>query len=53
MNTVTAGAAQVSRIEEQYDANFDAGALLMPAHFGARFVCHIDRKGDGFVPRWA
>jgi len=30
-----------------------AGALLMPAHFGAPFVCHIDAKGGAFVPRWA
>ena len=29
------------------------GALLMPAHFGAPFACHIDRKGEGFVPRFA
>src|SRR5471032_835492 len=27
-----------------------AGALLLPAHFGAPFACHIDRKGEGFVP---
>ncbi|HYM33454.1 MAG TPA: MBL fold metallo-hydrolase, partial [Candidatus Cybelea sp.] len=30
-----------------------SGALLMPAHFGAPFVCHIDSKGDGFTPRFA
>jgi glyoxylase-like metal-dependent hydrolase (beta-lactamase superfamily II) len=30
-----------------------AGALLMPAHFGAPFACHIDRKGEGFVPRFS
>jgi len=30
-----------------------SGALLMPAHFGAPFVCHIDGKGDRFMPRWA
>jgi len=24
----------------------------MPCHFGAPFTCHIDRKGDGFVPRF-
>jgi glyoxylase-like metal-dependent hydrolase (beta-lactamase superfamily II) len=28
-----------------------SGTLLMPAHFGAPFVCHIDSKGSGFVPR--
>ena len=28
------------------------GALLMPCHFGAPFVCHIDHKGSGFVPRF-
>jgi glyoxylase-like metal-dependent hydrolase (beta-lactamase superfamily II) len=28
------------------------GALLMPAHFGAPFVCHIDSKGDRFTPRF-
>ena len=30
-----------------------SGALLMPMHFGAPFVCHVDAKGDTFVPRWA
>jgi glyoxylase-like metal-dependent hydrolase (beta-lactamase superfamily II) len=30
-----------------------SGALLMPCHFGAPFHCHIDHKGDGFVPRFA
>ena len=29
------------------------GALLMPAHFGAPFACHIDAKGGGFTPRFA
>lgn len=29
------------------------GALLMPAHFGAPFVCHVDVKGDAFAPRFA
>jgi glyoxylase-like metal-dependent hydrolase (beta-lactamase superfamily II) len=29
-----------------------AGALLMPAHFGAPFACHVDAKGDAFPPRW-
>ena len=28
------------------------GALLMPAHFGAPFVCHIDGKGGRFTPRF-
>ncbi len=31
----------------------DTGALLMPAHFGAPFVCRIEGTGDGFVPRFA
>ena len=29
-----------------------AGALLMPAHFGAPFVCRIEAKGGGFRPRF-
>lgn len=29
-----------------------SGARLMPCHFGAPFSCHIDHKGDGFVPRF-
>jgi len=29
-----------------------SGALLMPCHFGAPFTCHIDRKGNGFAPRF-
>jgi glyoxylase-like metal-dependent hydrolase (beta-lactamase superfamily II) len=29
------------------------GALLMPAHFGVPFVCHIDSRQGGFVPRTA
>ncbi|MBM4441567.1 MAG: MBL fold metallo-hydrolase [Candidatus Rokubacteria bacterium] len=29
-----------------------SGALLMPAHFGAPFVCRIDAKGGAFVPRF-
>ena len=29
-----------------------SGALLMPAHFGAPFVCHVDAHGDGFTPRF-
>src|SRR6185437_3285946 len=28
------------------------GALLMPVHFGAPFVCHIEARGGGFVPRF-
>jgi glyoxylase-like metal-dependent hydrolase (beta-lactamase superfamily II) len=28
------------------------GARLMPCHFGAPFTCHVDHKGDGFVPRF-
>jgi glyoxylase-like metal-dependent hydrolase (beta-lactamase superfamily II) len=29
-----------------------SGALLMPQHFGAPHICHIDAKGDGFTPRF-
>ena len=29
-----------------------SGALLMPAHFGAPFACHIDHKAEGFLPRF-
>jgi glyoxylase-like metal-dependent hydrolase (beta-lactamase superfamily II) len=29
-----------------------SGALLMPQHFGAPHICHVDHKGDGFVPRF-
>jgi hypothetical protein len=29
-----------------------SGTLLMPTHFGAPFVCHVDAKGDAFAPRW-
>ncbi len=28
------------------------GALLMPAHFGAPFVCRVEARGQGFVPRF-
>jgi len=28
------------------------GALLLPQHFGAPHICHIDAKGDGFTPRF-
>ena len=28
------------------------GAVLMPAHFGIPFACHVDAKGDRFVPRF-
>jgi glyoxylase-like metal-dependent hydrolase (beta-lactamase superfamily II) len=28
-----------------------SGALLLPQHFGAPHLCHVDHKGDGFVPR--
>ncbi|MBL8697942.1 MAG: MBL fold metallo-hydrolase [Alphaproteobacteria bacterium] len=27
-----------------------SGALLMPAHFGAPFVCRIESRGDRFIP---
>ena len=30
-----------------------SGALLMPAHFGAPFLCHIDERGSRFTPRFA
>lgn len=29
-----------------------AGALLMPCHFGAPFVCHVDTEGGRFRPRF-
>lgn len=29
-----------------------SGALLMPTHFGAPFVCHIEAKGGAFSPRF-
>jgi glyoxylase-like metal-dependent hydrolase (beta-lactamase superfamily II) len=29
-----------------------SGALLMPAHFGAPFVCRIDERGSRFTPRF-
>jgi glyoxylase-like metal-dependent hydrolase (beta-lactamase superfamily II) len=29
-----------------------SGGWLMPAHFGAPFVCHIDRDRGSFVPRF-
>lgn len=29
-----------------------SGALLMPQHFGAPHICHVDAKGGGFVPRF-
>jgi glyoxylase-like metal-dependent hydrolase (beta-lactamase superfamily II) len=29
-----------------------SGALLLPQHFGAPHICHIDAKGDGFTPRF-
>ena len=28
------------------------GGVLMPAHFGIPFACHVDAKGDRFVPRF-
>lgn len=28
------------------------GALLMPVHFGAPFVCRIEARGGGFAPRF-
>jgi glyoxylase-like metal-dependent hydrolase (beta-lactamase superfamily II) len=30
-----------------------SGALLMPAHFGAPFVCHVDERSGRFAPRIA
>ena len=29
-----------------------AGALLMPAHFGAPFACRVEAKGESFEPRF-
>lgn len=29
-----------------------SGALLMPVHFGAPFVCHVDARGDRFSARF-
>lgn len=29
-----------------------AGALLMPAHFGAPFACRIEAKGGAFRPKF-
>ena len=29
-----------------------SGALMMPTHFGAPFVCRVDAEGDAFVPRF-
>ena len=29
-----------------------AGALLMPAHFGAPFACRVEAKGEAFEPRF-
>ena len=29
-----------------------SGALLLPQHFGAPHICHIDAKGDGFTPQF-
>ena len=28
------------------------GGVLMPAHFGIPFACHVDAKGNRFVPRF-
>jgi hypothetical protein len=28
------------------------GGVLMPAHFGVPFACHVDAEGDRFVPRF-
>jgi glyoxylase-like metal-dependent hydrolase (beta-lactamase superfamily II) len=30
-----------------------SGALLMPAHFGAPFLCHVDERDSRFTPRFA
>jgi glyoxylase-like metal-dependent hydrolase (beta-lactamase superfamily II) len=30
-----------------------SGALLLPTHFGAPFICHIEEKAGGFAPRFA
>jgi glyoxylase-like metal-dependent hydrolase (beta-lactamase superfamily II) len=29
-----------------------SGAVLMPAHFGAPFHCHVEPRAGGFVPRF-
>lgn len=29
-----------------------SGALLMPQHFGAPHLCHVEANGDGFRPRF-
>jgi glyoxylase-like metal-dependent hydrolase (beta-lactamase superfamily II) len=29
-----------------------SGALLLPQHFGVPHICHVDHKGDAFVPRF-
>jgi glyoxylase-like metal-dependent hydrolase (beta-lactamase superfamily II) len=29
-----------------------SGALLCPTHFGAPHICHVDHKGNGFVPKF-
>jgi beta-glucosidase len=44
------GARKSRRAALEYCAG--NGARLMPCHFGAPFSCHIDHKGDGFVPRF-
>ncbi|HEV2549481.1 MAG TPA: hypothetical protein VGU20_19340 [Stellaceae bacterium] len=45
----TLARASRRKVLEQCSGN---GALLMPAHFGMPFVCHIEAKGAGFEPRF-
>jgi hypothetical protein len=30
----------------------ESGALMMPAHFGPSYACHIAARGDSFAPRF-
>ncbi len=30
----------------------ESGALMMPAHFGPSYACHIVERGDSFTPRF-
>ena len=36
-----------------YEQCSSSGTLAIAAHFGMAFVCHIEAKGAGFVPRFA
>ena len=50
MACLDAGNARVSR-RKALEA-CAAGALLMPAHFGAPFVCRVEGRGGAFEPRF-